>query len=147
MLNIFVQLSLLILVVLVISFIMRLLKQPLIIGYIISGIIVGPFFLNILKENEVIFTFSEIGIALLLFIVGLHLTPKVIKEVGKISLLTGLGQIFFTAFIGYFIAILLGFSPLTALYIAVALTFSSTIIILKLLSDKGDLDSLYGKIS
>jgi len=126
---------------------MRILRQPLIIGYIISGIILGPYFLGILPGVEAIHAFSEIGIALLLFIVGLHLTPKVIKEVGKISLLTGLGQIFFTAFIGYFIAILLGFSPITALYIAVALTFSSTIIILKLLSDKGDLDSLYGKIS
>jgi Kef-type K+ transport system membrane component KefB/Trk K+ transport system NAD-binding subunit len=134
-------------VVLVVSFIMRLLKQPLIIGYILSGIIVGPFFLNILKENEVIFTFSEIGIAFLLFIVGLHLSPKVIKEVGKISLITGVGQVIFTSIIGYFIGIWFGFSKITALYVAVALTFSSTIIIMKLLSDKDSLDKLYGKIS
>lgn len=147
MLNIFIQLSLLILVVLAVSFIMRLLKQPLIIGYIISGIIVGPFFLNILKENEVIFTFSEIGIAFLLFIVGLHLSPKVIKEVGKISLITGIGQVVFTSIIGYFIGIWFGFPKITALYLAVALTFSSTIIIMKLLSDKDSLDKLYGKIS
>jgi len=147
MTEVFIQISFIILIVFAVSFIMRLLKQPLIIAYIISGIIVGPYFLGILPGIEAVYTFSEIGIALLLFIVGLHLTPKVIKEVGKISLITGLGQIFFTAVAGYFIAIMLGFTPITALYIAVALTFSSTIIILKLLSDKGDLDNLYGKIS
>ncbi len=147
MAEVFIQISFIILVVLAVSFIMRLLRQPLIIAYIISGIIVGPYFLGILPGIETVHAFSEIGIALLLFIVGLHLTPKVIKEVGKISLITGLGQIFFTAIIGYFIAVLLGFSSITALYIAAALTFSSTIIILKLLSDKGDLDNLYGKIS
>ncbi|MBM3228576.1 sodium:proton exchanger, partial [Candidatus Pacearchaeota archaeon] len=147
MAEVFTQISFIIVIVLIMSLLMRILRQPLIIGYIISGIILGPYFLGVLPKVEAINAFSEIGIALLLFIVGLHLTPKVIKEVGKISLLTGLGQIFFTAFIGYFVAILLGFAPLTSLYIAVALTFSSTIIILKLLSDKGDLDSLYGKVS
>ncbi|HUW43454.1 MAG TPA: cation:proton antiporter [Bacillota bacterium] len=147
MAEVFIQISFIILVVLAVAFVMRLLKQPLIVAYILSGIIVGPYFLGILPGVEAVKTFSEIGIALLLFIVGLHLTPKVIKEVGKISLLTGLGQIFFTAIAGYFIAHLLGFGAITALYIAGALTFSSTIIILKLLSDKGDLDNLYGKIS
>jgi len=147
MAEVFIQISFIILIVLAVSFVMRLLKQPLIVAYIISGVIVGPYFLGILPGIEAVHTFSEIGIAFLLFIVGLHLTPRVIKEVGRISLITGLGQIFFTAIVGYFIAILLGFVPVTALYIAVALTFSSTIIILKLLSDKGDLDNLYGKIS
>ncbi len=147
MVEVFTQISLIILIVLVISSIIRLLKQPLIIGYIISGIIAGPFFLGFLPDLEAIKVFSEFGVAFLLFIVGLHLSPKVIKEVGKISLFTGIGQIIFTSLIGYFIAVLLGFSPLTSLYIAIALTFSSTIIIMKLLSDKGDLDSLYGKIS
>lgn len=147
MVEVFNQISFVILVVLGVSFIMRILKQPLIIGYIISGIIVGPFFLGILPNISEIQIFSQFGIAFLLFIVGLHLSPKVIKEVGKISLITGIGQIIFTSVIGYVIAIMLGFSPLTSLYIAIALTFSSTIIIMKLLSDKGDLESLYGKIS
>ena len=147
MTDVFNQISFIILIVLLVSFVMRLLRQPLIIGYILSGVVVGPYFLGILPGVAAVQTFSEIGIALLLFMVGLHLTPRVIKEVGKISLITGLGQIFFTALIGYFISLALGFAPLTAIYIAVALTFSSTIIILKLLSDKGDLDNLYGKIS
>jgi Kef-type K+ transport system membrane component KefB len=147
MAEVFNQISLIILIVLAVSLVMRLLKQPLIIGYIIAGVIAGPFFLKILPEVDTIRIFADFGIAFLLFIVGLHLSPKVIKEVGKISLITGIGQIIFTSLIGYFISILLGFSPITSLYIAIALTFSSTIIIMKLLSDKGDLESLYGKIS
>ena len=145
--NIFLELSIILAITLLISSILRLLKQPLIIGYIIAGIIAGPSFLNILKQNNTLQIFSETGVAFLLFIVGLHLSPKIIKEVGKISLITGIGQIVFTSLISYFIAILLGFNSITSLYIAIALTFSSTIIIMKLLSDKGDLEKLYGKIS
>ncbi|MBU1252056.1 MAG: cation:proton antiporter [Nanoarchaeota archaeon] len=147
MVEVFTQISFMILIVLGVSLIMKLLKQPMIIGYILSGIIVGPYFLGILPGIDTINTFSEIGIALLLFIVGLHLTPKVIKEVGRISLITGIGQIIFTCGIGYLIAVTLGFPILTSLYIGMALAFSSTIIIMKLLSDKGDLYTLYGKIS
>ncbi|MGB9748891.1 MAG: cation:proton antiporter [Candidatus Woesearchaeota archaeon] len=144
---VFASLCLIILTVFLVTTIIKLLKQPLIIGYILSGIITGPLFLNILRETTLLNTLSSIGISFLLFIVGLNLSPKVIKEVGKISLITGIGQVIFTSIIGYFIGLMLGFSSLTSLYIAVALTFSSTIIIMKLLSDKDDLDKLYGKIS
>jgi Kef-type K+ transport system membrane component KefB/Trk K+ transport system NAD-binding subunit len=147
MFNPFIQFGLIILVVLGVSIIIRLLKQPLIVGYILSGILVGPFFLNLIQESETLHLFSEMGIAFLLFIVGLHLSPRVIKEVGPVALVTGIGQILFTATIGYFIGILLGFPSMTSIYIATALTFSSTIIILKLITDKGALDKLYGKIS
>lgn len=143
----FVQFGIILVVVLLVSLVMRILKQPLIIGYIISGIIIGPFFLDLIQETETLKTFSEFGIAFLLFMVGLHLSPKVIKEVGPVALVTGIGQILFTAILGYFAGILMGFSPLTSIYIATALTFSSTIIILKLISDKDALEKLYGKIS
>jgi len=145
--SIFLQISIALILVLGVSFIMRLLKQPLIIGYILSGILIGPFLFNLLPHTETLQTFSQFGIAFLLFIVGIHLNPKTIKEVGKISLITGIGQVIFTSLIGYFIGILLGFSKITSLYIAIALTFSSTIIIMKLLSDKDALDKLFGKIS
>jgi Kef-type K+ transport system membrane component KefB len=129
------------------SFLMRFLKQPLIVGYILSGIIAGPYLLNIVNAVETIELFSKIGITILLFIVGLSLSPNVIKEVGKVSLATGIGQVVFTSLIGFVIALILGLDRLAALYTAIALTFSSTIIILKLLSDKGDVNKLYGKIS
>lgn len=147
MVDVFTQISLVILVVLGVSLLMRILKQPLIIGYIISGMIVGPFIFNALQSTDTINIFSELGIAFLLFIVGLHLSPKVVKEVGKISLITGIGQIVFTFILGYIISLLLGYGSLTSMYISIAITFSSTIIIMKLLSDKGDIYSLYGRIS
>lgn len=143
----YLELSIVMLLVLGVSFIMHKIKQPLLIGYIFSGLIAGPLFLNILSSNEGYQTFSHIGIALLLFIVGLHLNLKLIKEVGIVSLVTGIGQVLFTSIVGFLISYFLGFSVVASLLIAVCLTFSSTIIIVKLLSDKKDLDTLYGKIS
>ncbi|MFW5846554.1 MAG: cation:proton antiporter [Nanoarchaeota archaeon] len=145
--NTFIQLSIILIVAIGVSAIMKAFKQPLLIGYIITGILVGPIFLNLISEGSALGTFSKIGVALLLFTVGLHLNPKVIKEVGKISLVTGVGQVLFTSIISFIISFLLGFSIIASVYIAIALTFSSTIIIMKLISDKGDMNSLYGKIS
>jgi len=141
------ELSIIIGITVLIAGIMKLLKQPLIIGYILTGIIVGPRLLNIISSTETISILSHIGVALLLFIVGLSLSPRVIKEVGKVSSITGVGQVIFTSLIGFFISRLLGFSTVVSVYVAIALTFSSTIIIMKILSDKGDIRTLYGKIS
>jgi len=145
--SIFGEISVIIAIAAVVSIIMRALRQPLIIGYIIAGLLVGPAAFGLVRSYEAIEALGEIGIAFLLFIVGLNLTPKILKEVGMVSLVTGLGQIIFTALIGFGLATTLGFSASASWYIAIALTFSSTIIILKLLSDKDDLDKLYAKIS
>jgi Kef-type K+ transport system membrane component KefB len=123
------------------------LRQPLIVMFIALGILVGPSALDIVHSTENIHLLAEIGIVVLLFIVGLKLDVRIIRSVGKIALLTGLGQVLFTSAFGYLIGILLGFSPLHSFYIAVALTFSSTIIIVKLLSDKKEIDSLHGQIA
>jgi len=145
--DIFIAIGIIIVIATVISAVMKLLKQPLIIGYILTGLILSPYFADIAKSPDTLSTFAQIGVAFLLFLVGLNLSPSVIKEVCKASLAVGLGQIVFTAIIGFFICNLLGFSDIVSLYIAIALTFSSTIIVLKLLSDKNDLEKLYGKIS
>lgn len=130
-----------------ISIVMRILKQPLIIGYIFSGIIAGPYVLNVIHSEEIMELLSKIGITALLFIVGLGLSPKVLKETGVAAGATGFGQIFFTTLITYFSATALGFNSLESFYIAISFGFSSTIIILKLLSDKGDTHKLYGRIA
>lgn len=145
--DIFIEIGIILGIATLVSTFMRFLKQPQVVGYILSGIIVGPYALNIITSTEYIELFSKLGIAILLFIVGLSLKPDVIREVGKVSLTTGIGQIIFTSIIGFLLIRALGFDATSALYGAIALTFSSTIIILKLLSDKGDLDKLYGKIS
>lgn len=143
----FIELSMVLVAAAVIAAFMRLLKQPLIIGYILTGIVVGPLIFDVIHSEELYQVLSELGIAFLLFIVGINLSPRVIKEVGKASVLTGVGQIIFTMLVGYLLSTLMGFPPVVAVYLAAALTFSSTIIILKLLSDKLALEKLYGKVS
>ncbi len=146
--NVFIELSLVLVIAVIVSGIMRLLKQPLIIGHIATGILVSPLVLNLVKTGDDSFeAFAHMGVAILLFMVGLHLNPKAVKDVGKIALITGLGQIIFTSLVGFLIVRMLGFETIPALYIAIALTFSSTIIILKLVSDKKDMDTLYGRIA
>ncbi|TVR78452.1 MAG: sodium:proton exchanger [Chitinophagaceae bacterium] len=125
----------------------QMLRQPLIVMFILLGILLGPSVLDLIKSEEEINLLAEMGIAVLLFVVGLKLDLKLIKSTGKIALLTGLGQVFFTSFFGFFIGQLLGYSVIASTYIAIALTFSSTIIIVKLLSDKKEIDALHGQIA
>ncbi|MBU2652644.1 MAG: cation:proton antiporter, partial [Bacteroidetes bacterium] len=145
--QIFIELSIIIVVTMILAGFAKMLKQPMIIAYIASGLILSPYGLNVVNSHDTVGTFSQMGIAFLLFMVGLSLSPRIIKTVGKISVITGLGQILFTSGIGFVIARLLNFSYIEAIYIAIALTFSSTIVIMKLLSDKKDLETLYGKIA
>jgi Kef-type K+ transport system membrane component KefB len=122
-------------------------RQPLIVAFIAVGILVGPSVLGWVSDTEPIELFAEIGIAVLLFLVGLKLDLHLVRTTGKVALITGLGQVAFTSIIGFGLALLLGMSATVALYVAVALTFSSTIIIVKLLSDKRELDELHGRIA
>src|SRR5690606_6349579 len=122
-------------------------KQPIIVTFIAVGILIGPEVLDIIQSEDQIELLAEIGIAILLFIVGLKLDLNLIKTTGPVAFITGIGQIIFTSVIGYLIAILIGFSNTHAMYIAVALTFSSTIIIVKMLSDKKEIDKQHGQIA
>lgn len=123
------------------------LRQPLIVAFIGVGIAVGPVGLGWVSADSTIELLARLGIAILLFLVGLRLDLHMIKTTGSVAVATGLGQVFFTSVIGYLIAIALGMDNVTAIYIAVALTFSSTIIIVKLLSDKRELEQLHGRIA
>jgi Kef-type K+ transport system membrane component KefB len=124
-----------------------LLRQPLIVSFIAVGLIAGPSVLDVVHSDEQIDLLSELGIAVLLFLVGIKLDVKLIRSLGRVALLTGLGQVLFTSIFGYLIGLMLGLGHVTSLYVAVALTFSSTIIIVKLLSDKREIDSLHGQIA
>ena len=124
-----------------------LLRQPLIVAFIAAGILVGPSGFEWVTASDQVDLLAKIGVALLLFVVGLKLDLHIIRTLGPVALATGLGQVVFTSIMGYAIAIALGMTPVTALYVAVALTFSSTIIIVKLLSDKKEIDALHGRIA
>ncbi|MEM6421180.1 MAG: cation:proton antiporter, partial [Pseudomonadota bacterium] len=123
------------------------LRQPLIVSFIATGILAGPAALDFVRATEPVDLLAELGIAVLLFLVGLKLDLGMIRSVGTVALLTGLGQVAFTTAFGFLIGVALGLDSVTAIYVAVALTFSSTIIIVKLLSDKREIDSLHGRIA
>lgn len=122
-------------------------RQPLIVSFIAVGLLAGPSALNVVQSQAPIELLAELGIAVLLFLVGIKLDIKLIRSLGAVSVMTGLGQVVFTAFFGWLIGLALGLGQITSLYIAVALTFSSTIIIVKLLSDKREIDALHGRIA
>ena len=125
----------------------KLLRQPIIVSYIIVGILAGPTAFDLVSNAEEIILFAKFGIAILLFLVGLKLDFHMIQSTGKVAAIGGIAQVVFTAAVGFGIALLFGFDVTTSLYIAVGLTFSSTIIIIKLLGDKRQLDRLYGRIA
>ncbi|MCK4429621.1 MAG: cation:proton antiporter [Candidatus Aenigmarchaeota archaeon] len=145
--SVFIELSLIIIIATLVAGIMRLLKQPLIIGYILTGLVVSPYFLDIVHSTDAIETFARMGIILLLFMVGLNLNPKIIKELGKPAVVTGGGQFIISVLVVFLICTFFDIPQTESLYIAVAMAFSSTIVVMKILSDKGDTGTLYGYLS
>ncbi|MEX0941550.1 MAG: cation:proton antiporter family protein [Pseudomonadales bacterium] len=123
------------------------LRQPLIVAFILVGILAGPAVFDWVSAEKEIHLLAEIGVTMLLFVVGLKLDMHLVRNLGPVALATGLGQLVFTIIFGYLIGIGLGMDWVHALYVAIALTFSSTIIIVKLLSDKREIDSLHGRIA
>jgi len=145
--EIFYQLSAVMVVATAAALIARSFRQPMVIAYIIAGFLVGPSAFDLIKEKEAFESFSQIGIALLLFIIGLGLNVGIVKTAGKpvalafITILTGIGTL------GFIIAALFGFTSTESLLMATALLFSSTIIVVKSLSDKREQSRLYGRIA
>jgi len=143
----FGEFALLLLICALIGAVFVRLRQPVLVAYIVVGIAVGPAFLGLVTAHDQIDLLAQVGVAVLLFAVGLKLDLRHIRNIGPVALATGLGQLAFTIVIGLAIILALGKGFMEALYVAVALTFSSTIIIVKLLSDKRELDSLHGRIA
>ena len=123
------------------------LRQPLILAFVAVGIAVSPSALGWIGAHEQVELFAKLGISLLLFVVGLKLDILLIRSLGVVAVTAGIAQIALSAALGYGLAAALGIAPVAALYVAVALTFSSTIIVVKLLSDKREIDSLHGRIA
>ena len=144
--GIFLQLSFIIVVGAVVSLVMRLLRQPLILGYILTGILVGPAAFNLIHTNT-FSDFASIGIALLLFIIGLGMNVSVIKKLGGTVFLATLAEMLSVGIIGFLVAVILGFSRIAAIIIGLCLFFSSTIIIVKILTDKKEQNRLHGQIA
>jgi Kef-type K+ transport system membrane component KefB/Trk K+ transport system NAD-binding subunit len=140
------DIGLIIIAATLLAHISRIIKQPLIPAYIIAGILIGPLGLGIITSRDVIRSLSELGIAFLLFIVGLELDLRRLRDVGLHATITSIVTSSTMIVTGFWIARYMGFIPLEALYIGLALAFSSTMIVIKLLSDKNELDTLHGRI-
>lgn len=144
---IFLQLSAVLAVAAGISIFMRLLKQPLVVGYILTGVLVGPAALDLIHNHEAFDSFSEIGIMLLLFIVGLGLNIGVIRATGKPVAVVFAINIAIMVALGFGAAEILGMSVTEGLIAGLGLLFSSTIVIVKSLVDKREQHRLYGQIA
>lgn len=144
--HIFINISLVLTVAIVFAFLAQMLRQPLLISYLFTGIACGPLFLGLVRADDPFYgTFAKFGVILLLFLVGLGLNFDYLRQVGKAAVVTGVGQVVFTAGIGIFLTLSLGYGLTAAAFLAVAITFSSTIIITKLLTDKREHLTVYGR--
>lgn len=123
----------------------RILRMPAIVAYLLCGILIGPV-LDWVGVEQGLELVSEMGIALLLFLVGLELSMGKVRDVGKVALIAGFLQVVLTAGLGFLLAKVMGFGLAQSLFMAAALTFSSTVVVVKLLEEKGEFESLYGRI-
>jgi len=130
----------------ILAYVARLLRQPVILAYIIAGVLIGPGGLKLITNEDVIRTLSEFGIAFLLFIVGLELDLRKLKSVGFSALWIAVVKSVILFGFGFLIAEAYQFSGYEPLYIGLALAFSSTMIAVKLLSDKNELATLHGRM-
>jgi len=140
----FSQIAVLLSVAAFFGIIVKKINQPILIGFIIAGFLLSTS--GFLRGTEVISDLGKVGITLLLFLIGLEMNVRDIRSLGKAALVTGIGQVAITFILALALGLILGLDMLTAGYLGIAVSFSSTIIIVKLLSEKNTLDSLHGKI-
>jgi Kef-type K+ transport system membrane component KefB len=122
-------------------------KQPLIPLYVFAGIIVGPLFLNLINRTAAIVDLSEMAAAIMLAVIGIEMDRERIKKLGLVAILGGIIQVAITFALGFGVAKLFGLANITSCYLGAALSFSSTMLVVKILGDNHDLNTLYGRIT
>ena len=145
--NPLIELGLVSLVLVILWYLVKSLRQPILIWYILGWLLLWPQWFDIIHHYEQIQVYAYFGVSLLLFMVWLGLNPSIIKEVWKVAAIAGTWQVIFTSVIWFMIAMLLWFDTTASILIAIWLTFSSTIVIVKLVSDRWDSGTTYGKIA
>ena len=128
------------------AFVGKLIRMPTIVGYILAGVVLGPL-LKLIEIDDSLDLISELGIALLLFLVGLELSFEKIKDLGRVALILGGCQVLLTAIGGTLVAYSIGFGLIEAIFLGGTVTFSSTVVVIKLLDQKGVMNRLYARIS
>ena len=126
-------------------------RQPLILAYLIAGFCIGPFGAGWVKSQELISVISELGLIFMLFMIGLEIDLKKIVRAGKVILFAAGGQLIGGCLLGILffagIGLSLGGGHFDALYLCIACALSSTVIIVKVLYEKRELDTLPGRIT
>lgn len=131
----------------VLSYVFRALKQPGMIAYVLTGIVLGPFGLSLITNQNEIMALSELGVAFLLFMAGIELDFSKLGKIGKVVFLTSVVQIGTVFLSGFLIGKFLNFQGIEPYYIGLAVAFSSTMVVVKILSDKKKINALRGRLS
>lgn len=145
--EVFFDVSIITVAATILALVARYLKQPIILAFVITGFLLSSQITGLMVNQAFIAELSTFGIALLLFLVGIELDLNKLSSLGKTALWLGFLQVILTTVAAFLLAVILGFSSIVSLYIGVALAFSSTIIVVKIMSEQKALDSLYGRIS
>jgi len=131
----------------VLAYIAQFFRQPLLLAYLVAGVIIGPIGFRWVQEQDNIQSLAEIGLAFMLFIVGLEIDLKKLLTAGKPALAATLVQVVGSVILGWIVATALGYTGLPAMYLGAAVAFSSTMIVIKLLTDRGEMDTLPGRLT
>ena len=124
----------------------RLLRLPVILGYLLSGIIIGPYGFALVQDVEEVETLATIGVVLLMFTLGIEFSLKTLRQIGKVATFGGVAQVIITAALGILVGWLLGWSIREAILFGLFISLSSTIIVLKTLMERGELASPHGRV-
>jgi CPA2 family monovalent cation:H+ antiporter-2 len=124
----------------------RWLRLPVILGYLAGGIAVGPFGLGLVHDSATIDSLANVGVVLLLFAIGLEFSLKELLKLGKVSILGGIAQIVLTAIVGFGLGMAVKLSVTAAIFFGFIISLSSTMVVLKLLIEKGEIDTVHGRV-
>jgi len=130
----------------ILGIIFKRLKWPLIPAYVLAGVCLSPLFLGWIHEPESVAELAEVAIVLMLFIIGIEMDLTRLKEVGLVATLGGIIQIVITFGLGFMLAKIFGLSNVASSYFGCASAFSSTMLVVKILGEKNDINTLYGRI-
>lgn len=145
--NVFAQLAFALTLSSLFGYLVHRLKLPLVVAYLLAGVAISLVSLFDPHQSVIFEILPELGIAFVLFLIGMELDLREIKVLGAPIIFSAIGQIIISTLAGYAIAGSLGFSPAESLYLGLGLAFSSTVVVIKMLLEKRDLASLYGKLS
>ena len=126
--------------------IMRMVRLPTLLGYVLVGLLFGRLTVGNQTMESLILLLSSAGVMLLLFLVGLEMNVSIVRELGKRVLIVGLGQLVISFAVFGLILFGLGYGGTTLFVMALALAFSSTIVVIRILSERHELETTHGKM-